>query len=321
LRIKKGSVKDLLIEKEPAESAEGVGFFEFSDDYSVFDFGKMPDVIEGKGKSLCAVSSYNFKEIQKKGIRTHFVERCSSNKIKIKIVRIINPTQRKITEKDSNFLVPLEVIFRNSLPEGSSVFPRIEKGQISLKQLGLKKMPKPNEFLKNPIIDFSTKLEETDRYLSEAEAMALSGLNEKEFEELKKIALRVNDFLNRKSEKMGLTHADGKIELAMNSNRELMLVDVFGTLDENRFLFDGVQVSKQVLRDYYKTTPWYNELVKAKDEGAEKSKWPFPSPLPKKLLSIVSEFYKSFANEWVGEKTQEPRKLKEVVKEFREEIK
>jgi len=42
-----GSVKDLIVLKNPNERP-GEGIFEFSNRYSVFDYGEMPDKIEGK---------------------------------------------------------------------------------------------------------------------------------------------------------------------------------------------------------------------------------------------------------------------------------
>lgn len=38
-----GSVKDLAVLKEPAGTETGTGRFIFSDRYSVFDWGEMPD--------------------------------------------------------------------------------------------------------------------------------------------------------------------------------------------------------------------------------------------------------------------------------------
>ena len=46
-----GSVKDLIVIEEPTEKP-GTGRFVFSDRYSVFDYGEMPDKIENKGRSL-----------------------------------------------------------------------------------------------------------------------------------------------------------------------------------------------------------------------------------------------------------------------------
>ena len=43
-----GSVKDLQVIKQATRDVMGVGRFHFSDRYSVFDWGEMPDHIEGK---------------------------------------------------------------------------------------------------------------------------------------------------------------------------------------------------------------------------------------------------------------------------------
>ena len=75
-----------------------------------------------------------------------------------------------------------------------------------------------------------------------------------EMHQMEEMALGVNDFLNEKADSIGLEHADGKIEMAFSPKRELLLVDTFGTLDEDRFLFQNVHLSKQILRDYYART-------------------------------------------------------------------
>ena len=68
-----GSVKNLVVQKEAADVNYGIGVFEFTDDFSVFDFGKMPDTIPGKGESLCRMASSNFRHMEKElGIKTHF---------------------------------------------------------------------------------------------------------------------------------------------------------------------------------------------------------------------------------------------------------
>ena len=47
-----GSVKDLEVIKKASEKEFGTGIFSFTDDYSVFDYGKMPEKISGKGETL-----------------------------------------------------------------------------------------------------------------------------------------------------------------------------------------------------------------------------------------------------------------------------
>ena len=59
-----GSVKDLEIIKKPDKDKHGIGRFHFSDRYSVFDYGEMPDMIENKGKALCMLSAYFFEILE-----------------------------------------------------------------------------------------------------------------------------------------------------------------------------------------------------------------------------------------------------------------
>ena len=66
-----GSVKDLEIIKPPTQTAMGVGRFRFSDRYSVFDWGEMPDQIEGKGAALCMMGAYCFDRLEEQSVRTH----------------------------------------------------------------------------------------------------------------------------------------------------------------------------------------------------------------------------------------------------------
>ena len=255
-----GSVKNLKVSKEASATEMGVGVFEFTDDYSVFDYGKMPDTIPYKGEALCRMASYNFVELEKKGVKSHFRKLIAGNKMEVNLVRVLFPQKGELNVGDKNYLVPLEVIFRNSLPEGSSVFKRFESGQLKPESLGLKKIPKPGEKLKNPILDVSTKLEPTDRYMDWNEAQTLARLSAAQLKELKEKTLAINDFITKRAEKTGLEHADGKVEFGMDPKGKLVLVDVCGTLDENRLLYNGFHISKQVLRDYYKTTKWYKEL-------------------------------------------------------------
>ena len=50
----------------------GVGRFRFSDRYSVFDWGEMPDHIDGKGAALCLMGAYCFEQLEQKGVKTHY---------------------------------------------------------------------------------------------------------------------------------------------------------------------------------------------------------------------------------------------------------
>lgn len=313
-----GSVKDLLIQKKPTETESGTGVFKFTDDYSVFDYGKMPDTIPQKGEALCRMAAYNFQELEKLGIKSHFKRLVSGNEMEVDIVQVLYPQKGELKEGMKNYLVPLEVIFRNSLPDGSSVFKRVKKGQTTFEKLGLDHEPQPGEKLAKPMIDVSTKLEPTDRYMDWQEAKEISCFSDQEIEELKTKAMQINNFLTKKAKETGLEHADGKVEFAMNPARELILVDVCGTLDENRFLHNGVHVSKQVLRDYYKTTPWHEIIEKEKAEGKGHGEFTTPPPLPQELIDITANMYKSVCETWTGEKTFNAPSIEETMESYKQ---
>ncbi len=319
-----GSVKDLTVIEKPLKNKTGRGRFVFSDRYSVFDWGEMPDHITNKGKSLCISAAYFFEKLESMGIKTHYLglvedgqlKRISDVKspldiIEVKLLRVLKPSKTAdgydysdYKQEDSNFLVPLEVIFRNSLPSGSSVFKRLE-GELELKELGLKKTPISGENLEKPFLDISTKLEESDRYLTWEKAQEIAHLGDKELEEIKKITLVINELIGQKANKIGLKYEDGKIEFGFDKDRNLLLVDVLGTLDECRFTFKGIPISKEIARLYYRKTPWFKELIdaKKKDELSWKGKVNLsPPPLPPRLKELISMAYCAFANEITGRK-------------------
>lgn len=66
------SVKEFRIEREATADSLGAGSFVFTDDYSVFDWGKMPDQIPEKGASLCTMGAFNFELLEAEGVPTHY---------------------------------------------------------------------------------------------------------------------------------------------------------------------------------------------------------------------------------------------------------
>jgi len=224
--------------------------------------------------------------------------------------------------KLKNFLIPLEIIYRNSLPEGSSVFKRLEQGLITVEELGLDHYPKAGEKLEKPIFDVSTKLEEGDRYISWTEAQRIAGLTDMEVGEVKSLSLEVDGLISELAERAGLVNEDGKIELAFDMQRRLIVVDVVGTLDECRFTYDGLHVSKEIARQYYRKTAWYRDVEEAKKKAKEqaiedwkklvKTKPPKLDVTPRR---IISQMYEAAANEITKKKMFTAPKLAEIVKE------
>ncbi len=328
-----GTVKDVLVLKEPEVNRTGIGRFLFSDRYSVFDYGVMPDRIEGKGKALCMISSFFFEKMRDMGIKTHYIGLVEDGRIKsfeevesptnvmeIRLVRILRPYRRNgydysiFKREKSNFLIPLEVIYRNSLPEGSSVFRRLERGEIRPEDMGLDHYPKPNEVLKRPIIDFSTKLEDRDRYIKRDEAKEIAGLSDEELETIIDMALKVNDIITKEVGRGGLRNEDGKIEFAFDEKREIMVVDAVGTPDECRFSLEGFQISKEILRIYYRRTEWYRRIERFKGNENWRELAGKPPKLPEDLLKAVSDMYKAICNEITGRKLFDVEGLRSVIR-------
>ncbi|MGB9914922.1 MAG: phosphoribosylaminoimidazolesuccinocarboxamide synthase [Candidatus Bathyarchaeales archaeon] len=347
-----GSVKDLEVLQKPTRDAMGVGRFHFSDRYSVFDWGEMPDHIDGKGAALCLMGAYCFEWLESEGVETHYRGLVDKNGklvtfdeldaptsiMEVSLVNVYRPETRVVrgkleydysvyTPNLKNFLIPLEIIYRNGLPEGSSVFKRLEQGKISIEDLGLDHYPRPGERLAKPIFDVSTKLEETDRYVKWKEAQKIAGLTDQEVISVKAVLSKVNDAISRIASHAGLENEDGKIELAFDSERRLMVVDVVGTLDECRFTYDGIHVSKEVARQFYKKTRWYSDVEEAK-RTAEKQgvkDWKSlcktqPPKLDAQLKTIISEMYMAAANELTDRKLFDAPRLAEVIKKYREYI-
>jgi phosphoribosylaminoimidazole-succinocarboxamide synthase len=347
-----GSVKDLEILQKPTQDAMGVGRFHFSDRYSVFDWGEMPDQIEGKGAALCLMGAYCFERLEERGVKTHYRGMVNSkggvvrfkelnqpsSVMEVNLVNVYKPETRSdlgkltydytvYTPELKNFLVPLEIIYRNGLPEGSSMFKRLEQGKITLKDLGLDHYPKPGERFAKPIFDVSTKLEQTDRYLTWDEAKRIGGLTNIELIAVKTVLKKVDDIITEIACHAKLENEDGKIELAFDEARKLMVVDVVGTLDECRFTSAGFHVSKEIARQFYKKTSWYRDVEEAKKtaEAQGVKDWKAlcksqPPKLDPRLKNFISQMYMAAANELTNRRFFDVPALAKIIAEYKEQM-
>ena len=153
--VHRGSVKNI-------RRAEGSSelFFEYTDAYSVFDWGAMPDLLEGKGQGLAMMADAFFKmlenpscwennnfadsrctqaleNLKKRGLQHHGLGLVEGypDCYRVKAVDVLRPTPVQYDGKLSwdysiyqsrptGALVPLEVIFRFGIPSGSSFLER-----------------------------------------------------------------------------------------------------------------------------------------------------------------------------------------------------
>jgi phosphoribosylaminoimidazole-succinocarboxamide synthase len=336
-----GSVKEIEIIKKAEETSAGEGEFVFSDRYSVFDWGEMPDLIEQKGAALCTLSAFFFDVLEKSGIGSHFIGlmedgkpkkysdlKSYSNKMRVKILRVVKPAYNR--EKNTydyaayknvknNFLIPLEVIYRNELPEGSSVFKRIKNGSITYKDLGLDKEPKPGDVLAKPVIDVSTKLEHFDRYMNWDEAGQISGLDSKQIDDLKSLTLKISEIITACCKKAQIKNVDGKFEFGMSPEGKIIIIDVLGTPDECRFLYGDFHISKEFARRWYRKTEWYNEVEAAKKNHGDDWKTfvkSQPPKLPPEMKKLLSQMYLGVTNEITGRKFFDVPSLDRIIAEL-----
>ena len=293
--IKKGKVKEVY-------EIDGELEFFFTDQISVFD-KIIPTPVKFKGETLCRTSAHWFKLTEKLEINTHFKELTAPNRIRVKKVNVIHD-YRKINNKTKNYLIPLELIMRYYV--AGSLNDRIKGGEIDYKTLGFKNLPKYGDEIPEPMFEVTTKLENVDRHLENEEALKISGLTKDEFEELRETILKIDDRINKEVRKRGLVHVDGKKEFAFDEKREFMLIDTFGTADEDRF-WDleeygkgkFIELSKEFVRQHYRKTGYHDKL-----ENARKNKMQEPDipPLPDDIADEVSKLYIDIFERLTGER-------------------
>ncbi|AKH98422.1 phosphoribosylaminoimidazolesuccinocarboxamide synthase [Halanaeroarchaeum sulfurireducens] len=318
------SVKDFQVDEPASPDALGQGRFSFTDDYSVFDWGKMPDTIPKKGASLCAMGAFNFERLEAAGVPTHYRGVVAGGEVVSIDEAETAPTEMAIDltqvpdlpfvegsydydayhdAAGENYLVPLEIVFRNVVPVGSSLRSR---GSPSDYGLDRAEWPEEPVDLPEPVVEFSTKYEEQDRYLDRTEADRIAGLAT--VDDLESLAREVNRIVTDRAEEAGFVHQDGKIEV-LYFDGELRVADVVGTFDENRFSYDGQQVSKEVVRQYYKRTDpeWVTAVSEAKVEARERdvADWRTlvevaPKPLPEHVIDATGDLYAAGANAYLG---------------------
>jgi phosphoribosylaminoimidazole-succinocarboxamide synthase len=321
------SVKNFRIDAEPSREQLGRGVFEFTDDYSVFDWGKMPDQIPDKGASLCTMGAFNFELLEATGVSTHYRGVVSDGEVvdlETALDRGETPTEMAIDltmvpdlpfedgtydydsyydAVDDHYLVPLEIVFRNRVPIGSSLRTRSDPADHGL---SMTEWPDEPVDLPEPVVEFSTKYEKQDRYLDRSEAADIAG--PAAIADLESVAREVNRTVTEQAADAGLDQQDGKIECLYDGG-EIRVADVVGTFDENRFSRAGQQISKEVIRQYHKRTQpeWVDAVGAAKTQADEagvadwKSRCDHqPEPLDEDVIQTARDLYCAGTNEYTG---------------------
>jgi len=384
-----GSVKNIYAVQQ---NAEKLFLFQYSDRYSVFDWGEMPDSIPGKGESLAKMAKCFFqilespiawkkfrhvllskttkntasklesvREIEQSpelvhaldnltrfGLGTHYLGESQESCILVRPVSVIRPNfivkenrydYQMYQTRPSCTLVPLEVVFRFQLTSESSLLKRYKKLEEAARdpKLGVKeqemasrqleqikqdlkltKAPYPGQKFVRPLVEFTTKLEPTDRHLSYDEAFMLAGLTKSEAQRLVLTTELVAMFLQHIFNALGIELQDGKLEFAFSQvgpltggDRLIQLVDSIGP-DELRLSKKGEQLSKEVLREAYRQTDWYHSWEMAKKSSAQtyegkrlaKESVGNPTHLHPEVIARVASMYRQLAKSIDEQKQQ-----------------
>jgi phosphoribosylaminoimidazole-succinocarboxamide synthase len=297
------STKNLEVIEPPTAAREGVGVFEYTDNFTVFHYGRMPDVIPGKGEATCRMAAFNFITLEAAGVPTHFRRFIAPNRIEFDLARVPDPAAGSPAPDARNYLVPVQVIFRNELPQGSSVHGRLAAGTLALADLGLRDVPDVGVKLEHPLIEYATILEATNRFIGAPQAQRLAGLSDEQFREMGDITMKVNEVITGHASELGLRHCDGKAEYLVSGDARIVLADSPGTPDESRLMHDGVHFGKQVIRDWYVAHGLEVPVQRLIADGVPRSQWPKPAPLPPGFVPVMSDMYRSLSEAWTGERT------------------
>ena len=268
--------------------------FRFTDQISVFD-QIIPSLIPRKGETLNRTTAHWFKLVEEEGIcGTHLIELNAPDRCLVRRVDVIK--EPGMVPRDAEWVfVPLEFIVRHYL--AGSAWRRFQRGDLTADDLGITDEAIYGQKLPKPLVEVTTKFEAYDRFVDRQEALEISNITEEEFDSIIEACLKIDAVIEREAAKNGLIHVDGKKEFALGPGRKVVLVDTFGTLDEDRWWDaekyaegEQVELSKEFVRTHYIETGHQAELESARNEDREDP--PIPA-LPDNIIQQTADLYSS----------------------------
>lgn len=165
----------------------------YKDDTTAFD-GKKKEQIGGKGELNNRISGIFFRYLEERGIATHYIKELS-------------PTEQLVRRVS---IIPLEVVVRN-----------IAAGSLA-KRLGLKEGTE----LRHAVVETYYKDDRLgDPLINDSHISVLKLAEPEQVEQMKQIALKVNDYLVTYLEKRQVILVDFKLEFGVTPSGELLLAD------------------------------------------------------------------------------------------------
>jgi len=187
-KLYEGKAKILYATNQP-----GLLIQHFKDDATAFN-GQKKGVIAHKGAMNNAISSGIFERMEKEGIRTHFVARMGERDMLVRQVTII----------------PIEVVVRN-----------IVAGSLA------KRLGKPTGMeLSQPVLEFYYKDDALgDPMINDYHIRAFGLASEAEVAHISREALKINQWLIRFFDSVGVRLVDYKLEFGRAEDGAVLLAD------------------------------------------------------------------------------------------------
>ena len=202
-----GKVKTIFALDDP-----GLVLIQYEDKVTAGN-GKKEAFLEGKGEVCCKISELLFQELEKHGIKTHYVSM---------------PTHRAMAVKQVD-IIPIEVVVRN-VAAGSIVRQTtLEEGHI----------------INWPLVEWFLKDDEKDDPLLTVDRINLMG--DYPLKELECQARAINAILKSIFDQIDLTLVDFKLEFGYDSGQNLLLADELSP-DGMRLWKEGKSFDKDLFR-------------------------------------------------------------------------
>lgn len=340
IETKPASVKKISVIIEPTDARAGAADFEYCAVFSVFDYGTIHPPIPLDNSTVCLMTGFNFELLEEEGIDTHYFGLVNQGKLisaKEAIEQKLALTAMRVNyvprlmpgfsqgvwdyasfknPKIKKYVLPIEFIMRNALPAASSVWKRIQTGELTLSELGLPETMRQGEPIpvhRIPILDYSTKFEKEDRYLKSGEVQKILAMDDAAFAQLNATTKKINSIMAEYAAQQGFVREDGKIEyitLSNGHNRRIVLADAVCTWHEDRLLYDGFQISKQLIRNKIVevSRAWYEEIQRAKLAAKEQHVANFKDLMNPdvsyispsvEFFNAINTLFRAATNKWV----------------------
>ena len=356
------SVKTIFVVQRPAETEPGIADFRFNPVFSVFDYGTLQPPAPLDNSTIALMAAFNFERLREAGIGSHYLSMVNEGEplsaaeairrgiapdtLRVRLVNRLQPAHTRVPPEggcgwdysifhappSNHFVVPIEFISRVKIGGNSSVWKRVERGEVTLADLGLPPEIRSGDPLPHHVLDYSTKYEPEDRYVSAEGARQLTGFSQERWARINQTTAEVSRQMTEFARSRGVEREDGKVEyVTLDHRREQdVLGDAVTTLHEDRLILDGIDITKQAIRNAVRrfSPDWAAEIDRAKTEARRRGVADFRTLMDPgvRYVSPPGEFFerynalaRAFVNHWVGAAVYpEDRDLSRRLREFRE---